>query len=144
MTHGEDMCCTVGETAVDKRSGQEDEAGKDGDPMQLAERASDHVPCEMRAWQNLKRRGREHKSEKHQTTDPDDEREQHEETQEGHDGEIIVGGGATRVNRRGRQETRRERRESTTVTALNRDGNILNDFFEHLIRLLGLFQRRSI
>ena len=62
VTRGEGMCRAVGEAAVEQRTGEEDDSGKDGDPVQLAERASDNVSGEMRVGQNARSedRRREH------------------------------------------------------------------------------------
>jgi hypothetical protein len=90
MPHRKDVRSPVGETAVEQGTGEKDNPGDDGDPMQLAERASDEVAGEMGIGQNLKRRGREDEREEDQATDPGGKGEQHEETKEGHVGRIIA------------------------------------------------------
>ena len=54
--------------------------------MQLSERAPDDIAGQMRVGQHLKRRRREHEGEEQETANPDHERENHQEAQEGHDG----------------------------------------------------------
>ena len=104
MAHREHVRRPVGDAAVEQGTSQKDDPGDDGDPVQLAERASNDVSGEMRVGQNLKRRGREHECEEDQTADPDDEREQHQEAKEGHVGRIIVSG---EVRKSSPQRTRR-------------------------------------
>ena len=55
----------------------------------LVSRFPTKVPASSARGQHLKRRGR-HDGEEDNPADPDDEREQHEKTKEGHDGRIIV------------------------------------------------------
>jgi hypothetical protein len=57
--------------------------------MQLAERTSDDVAREMRVREDLESCGCEHEGKEDQTADPDHERENHQEAEEGHDGRII-------------------------------------------------------
>src|SRR6266496_3010720 len=85
------MRSSVRQAAVEQGTDQVDDAGDDGDPMQLVERAPHQIAREVRAGQNLKRRGREHKREEDETADPDNEREHHNKAKDGHDGRIIVG-----------------------------------------------------
>src|SRR4029077_7046036 len=54
VAHREDVGGPLREIAVEQRRDQEDDPGEDGDPMQLAERASDDVAGGMGAGQNLK------------------------------------------------------------------------------------------
>ena len=74
------MRSAIGEPAVEQGTRQKDKPGYDGDPVQLAESASDDIAGEMRVGQNLKRRRRENEGKEDQPTNPGDKRQQHEET----------------------------------------------------------------
>jgi hypothetical protein len=86
VPEGKDVCGVFGQTTVEQRTGQKDDSGGDGDPMQFAQRASNNIASEMRIGQNArsKHSRRQNECEENQTADPGDEREQHEEAEEGH------------------------------------------------------------
>jgi len=73
---------SVSKATVEQGADKKDNAGNDGNPVQLAERSSDDIACEMRARQNLKRGRSKHESKEDQPADPTDERQKHEKTQE--------------------------------------------------------------
>ena len=81
-----DMCSSVGQAAVEHRTDQEDDSGDNGNPVQLAQSPSDNVACEVRCGQNREGSRCEHEGKENQTADPDDQRQEHEKTQEGHSG----------------------------------------------------------
>src|SRR5579863_1525507 len=74
---GEKMRGSIGEATVEERADEVNDPGKDGDPMQLAQRTSNDVAREMRVRQNLKRGWREYEGKEDQTADPADESQQH-------------------------------------------------------------------
>ena len=90
VAQSEEMRNAFGDVAVGQRCGEKNKSGDDGDPMQLAERASDDVSREMRIGQNPRSEygGRKHEGEEDQSADPDYERQQHEIAQERHVGEL--------------------------------------------------------
>src|SRR5258708_32662176 len=49
----EDICCSVGEATVERRTSQEDEGANDSDPPQLAKPAADNVPRQISRATNL-------------------------------------------------------------------------------------------
>jgi uncharacterized repeat protein (TIGR03803 family) len=87
VSRGEDVCSTVGEPTVEQGTKEEDDPGNNGDPVQFAESASDHVAGQMSVRQhgrNIERCWREDESKEDQPADPDDKRKQHEKTQQRH------------------------------------------------------------
>lgn len=90
MPHSEHVSGPLRQIAVEQRSNQKHDGGKDRDPMQLPQRASDNVPSEMSVRKNSERGRSKHEGKKDETANPDHKREQHQEAEDRHDGKIIA------------------------------------------------------
>ena len=96
VTRSEHMRSSVGEAAVEQRTDQENDSRDQWrSNATCPERARPRCRQDacLAARRNCECRGRQDESKKDQPADPDDERKQHEKTQEGHDARIICSRG---------------------------------------------------
>src|SRR4030088_1959231 len=84
------MRSTVYEAVVKQRTSEKYQPGDNGNPMKFAQSPADQVSSEMGVGQNLKRSWCQDERKENQSADPDDERKQHEVTEEGHRERIIA------------------------------------------------------
>ena len=84
MTCNEGSGVRVSEPVVSQRANQKNDARKEPYPMQLVQRYAHYVAGKPGCWQYREESLRFHKSKEDDPANPDDQREKHEESEEGH------------------------------------------------------------
>ena len=91
MAEGKGLELCFVDLVIKQRTDQEDKSGEQSDPVKLVQRSPYDVAGEFGGGQDGEERRRFNKGKEDDPADPDDQREKHEKSKEGHGGSSIAG-----------------------------------------------------